>query len=877
MMKESKFVRTKIVVGYVLIALIGLTAMIYVWRQTGALLEPDHSQQELRRRRGLVNQTLYHLYEAETYGQMLVAGYASYENRYKRELRLVRECIDSLRMRADDESQQMRLDTIVRLIAGKEQGIKALDRNLRSAGTATLLSENIQRMIPMLDSLSQPTIEPDTILVRDTVRVAPKKKRNFFRRFGDLFSPPKNDSQVVVKTRVRIDAPPRQMSLGDTIAVVLQDLEQRVTSERLALYDKAWREGLRLQRNNQQINQRIYRLIIDFEEEETAYLWERMQAREQVRRSSLVILGSVAAGSLLVMLLFVGILWRDVNRSNRYKRQLEAANRHNEALLEAREKLMLTITHDIKAPLGSIMGYIDLLTRLDLGKRGALYLDHMKSSADHLLELVTDLLDFYKLDSNKVAVNRIAFSPADLFTAVCTGFEPVAAAKGIELRCTLAAELSGQVAGDPSRVRQIAENLLSNAIKFTDRGFVAFDAWLEEGRLLFRVSDTGRGIGPEERERIFQEFVRLPSAGGVSGVGLGLSIVDRLVKLLGGTIELESEPGAGSRFLVAVPVGEAEDDASEKEAAAGMCPGRVCMEGGRPLRCLLVDDDPLQLEMTAALCRELGIETESCPFPEYAEKLVQESSFDLVFTDIQMPGVDGFEVLRRIRAVRAELPVVAVSARSDDESAYVERGFAAMLRKPFARAELVAVLRRVVPEAGVAPEECLPEEDAVRGFEALTAFARDDAEAAREIIRTFVAERGPCRNLAPGRARRRCGRFACDRSQNGADLHVAGRGGARCGIAPSGAFGRFCGRGFAQRSARCSGKGRRNCPGGKKRVSLRPLIPAGGVFRQEAVRSHHARTGSCRGSDASVPDDAGEGASPKRSVAGSLCGRLRFF
>ena len=708
-MKESKFVRTKIVVGYVLIALIGLTAMIYVWRQTGALLEPDHSQQELRRRRGLVNQTLYHLYEAETYGQMLVAGYASYENRYKRELRLVRECIDSLRMRADDESQQMRLDTIVRLIAGKEQGIKALDRNLRSAGTATLLSENIQRMIPMLDSLSQPTIEPDTILVRDTVRVAPKKKRNFFRRFGDLFSPPKNDSQVVVKTRVRIDAPPRQMSLGDTIAVVLQDLEQRVTSERLALYDKAWREGLRLQRNNQQINQRIYRLIIDFEEEETAYLWERMQAREQVRRSSLVILGSVAAGSLLVMLLFVGILWRDVNRSNRYKRQLEAANRHNEALLEAREKLMLTITHDIKAPLGSIMVYIDLLTRLDLGKRGALYLDHMKSSADHLLELVTDLLDFYKLDSNKVAVNRIAFSPADLFTAVCTGFEPVAAAKGIELRCTLAAELSGQVAGDPSRVRQIAENLLSNAIKFTDRGFVAFDAWLEEGRLLFRVSDTGRGIGPEERERIFQEFVRLPSAGGVSGVGLGLSIVDRLVKLLGGTIELESEPGAGSRFLVAVPVGEAEDDASEKETAAGMCPGRVCMEGGRPLRCLLVDDDPLQLEMTAVLCRELGIETESCPFPEYAEKLVQESAFDLVFTDIQMPGVDGFEVLRRIRAVRAELPVVAV-------------------------------LRRVVPEAGVAPEECLPEEDAVRGFEALTAFARDDAEAAREIIRTFVAE-----------------------------------------------------------------------------------------------------------------------------------------
>ncbi len=352
--------------------------------------------------------------------------------------------------------------------------------------------------------------------------------------------------------------------------------------------------GLRLQRNNQQINQRIYRLIIDFEEEETAYLWERMQAREQVRRSSLVILGSVAAGSLLVMLLFVGILWRDVNRSNRYKRQLEAANRHNEALLEAREKLMLTITHDIKAPLGSIMVYIDLLTRLDLGKRGALYLDHMKSSADHLLELVTDLLDFYKLDSNKVAVNRIAFSTADLFTAVCTGFEPVAAAK--ESNCGVRSPPNFR---DRSRaIPRVCGRSPRTCFPMRSSSPTGGSSRLTPGwkrAAAVPCQRYGSVNRPRGAERIFQEFVRLPSAGGVSGVGLGLSIVDRLVKLLGGTIELESEPGAGSRFLVAVPVGEAEDDASEKETAAGMCPGRVCMEGGRPLRCLLVDDDPCNL------------------------------------------------------------------------------------------------------------------------------------------------------------------------------------------------------------------------------------------------------------------------------------------
>lgn len=736
-MKESKFIRTKIVAGYVLVAVISSLAMIYVWRQTGTLLQPDDSQTELRLRRGVINQTLYHLYEAESYGQMLIAGYTSYEERYKHELKLVRGCIDTLRRQAADKSQRLRLDTILRLIAGKERGIAALDRNLRSSGTAILLSENIQRMIPSLDSLPRQTLRADTVVVRDTLRSLPRK-RNFFRRLGDVFSPPKTDSQMVIATRVRIDTLPPRMSLGDTISLVLRDLEERVTSERLALYDKAWQEGLELQRNNQQVNQRIYRLILDFEEEETTYLWERMQEREELRRGSLVILGSVAGGLLLVTLLFIWMLWRDIGRSNRYKRQLEQANRHNEALLAAREKLMMTITHDIKAPLGSIMGYIDLLSRLDQGKRGVLYLNHMKDSADHLLELVTDLLDFYKLDANKMAVNCVAFSPAELFTSVCAGFEPAANGKGVELRCSLSVELTAQVAGDPSRIRQIAENLLSNAVKFTDRGFIAFDAWIEPGQLLFRVSDTGRGIAPAERERIYQEFVRLPSAGGVSGVGLGLSIVDRLVKLLGGTIELESEPQAGSRFTVAVPVGDA--DAAEETADASLQTVCVSRDAGAPLRCLLVDDDPLQLEITAALCREIGIDTESCPYPEYAEKLVLESDFDLVFTDIQMPDVDGFEVLRRIRAVCATLPVVAVSARSDEQAVYLAQGFATVLRKPFTRTELITLLRELLPGMEPTEADSAPQESLSGGFDALTAFARNDEAAAQEIIRTFVVE-----------------------------------------------------------------------------------------------------------------------------------------
>ncbi len=151
---------------------------------------------------------------------------------------------------------------------------------------------------------------------------------------------------------------------------------------------------------------------------------------------------------------------------------------------------MLTITHDIKAPFGSIMGYIDLLPRLTDEKRQELYLRNMKDSSEHLLALVGNLLDFYRLDVNKVEVSRVAFSPAQLFEKIGAGFAPVAAGKGIALHTQISASAECEVAGDPLRIRQITDNLLSNALKFTDRGSVTIAADLRDGNLVFSVTDS---------------------------------------------------------------------------------------------------------------------------------------------------------------------------------------------------------------------------------------------------------------------------------------------------------------------------------------------------------------------------------------------------
>lgn len=742
-MKESKFVKTKIVAGYLLLIAVCILSVGYVYRVAVRFSAPDRSYALLHTKRSAVNRTLYHLYQAESYGQLMIAGYASYEARYRRELRTVRASIDSLRALTvgGDSLQTMRLDSITRLIADKERRTVSLRRSIRAGATAGLLDKNIRSLIGPREAVVADTIPFRSIVRQDTTAV-PRAKRRFFQRLGDLFSPPEADSSLVISRRETIAPVIPVDAVKDTIVLVLQALQDSVTSNRQGIYDHAWQEGLRLSYSNELVNTKIYRLIMDFEAEDTAYLMQRIERNEAFRRRSSRILGGVAIGAVVLMLLFVGMLWRDINRSNRYRRELERANRDKESLLEAREKLMLAITHDIKAPLGSVMGYIDLLSRLTTGKREGLYLHNMKESSEHLLALVNSLLDFYRLDINKVDVDNVAFCPAQLFETIREGFAAMAQAKGIALVLEAGPGAGDEVMGDPFRIRQVADNLISNALKFTDEGSVTIRADVVEGRLVFSVRDTGRGIGREEKERIFQEFVRLRSAQGVDGFGLGLSIVDRLVKLLGGSISLESRLGEGSKFIVSVPVGRS----SGKKPDGPQQPARTA---ARPdLKVLLIDDDPLQLEMTAGMCRQAGVAAECCQYPEYAAKLVAEGVFDAVFTDIQMPSADGFSVLAAVRGVDSAIPVVAVSARGEmDAGDFSARGFAGCLRKPFTANELVAVLNTVCgADAAVAPVGCgvaaagAEQADGV-DFSALTAYAGDDTAAARGILESF-AEQG---------------------------------------------------------------------------------------------------------------------------------------
>lgn len=223
-MKPSRNVRTKIALGYALIIVVSILSVGYVYRQVERFTEPDDSRVQVQTRRSLVNQTLYHLYQAEGYGQFLIAGYPSYERRYRDELRVVREHLDSLGQwgaGGSDSLQRIRLDSISSLIDVKERSTLGLQRTIRSAGTATLLNKNIRQLLPpdsvRADSAARTVVRQDTVTV-------PRRKRGFFRRLGDVFRPPKEDSSVVISTRVIVDSLPAA-AVSDTIAGVLRNLQ----------------------------------------------------------------------------------------------------------------------------------------------------------------------------------------------------------------------------------------------------------------------------------------------------------------------------------------------------------------------------------------------------------------------------------------------------------------------------------------------------------------------------------------------------------------------------------------------------------------------------------------------------------------------------
>ena len=525
---------------------------------------------------------------------------------------------------AADDQQNLRTDSLLTLLHEKDQNTIQMLRVLSEANDSLLSASEIEEIISEQDSvITQQRVQHRVITKRDSLITTPKKK-GFFKRLAEVFSPSKQDSAVLVNTSLEVatDTILQPTTSKDSLQ---QKIRMATEEKRLQRRKTIRRTSTKYQRMNTQLTARMDSLIKQYEEEMTLRARQDAELQQEVRMRSARIIGGIAVGAVLLSAFFLILIMRDISRSNRYRQQLEVANKRAEDLLIAREKLMLAITHDFKAPLGSIMGYTELLSRLTEDERQRFYLDNMKSSSEHLLKLVSDLLDFHRLDLNKAEVNRVTFNPSQLFDEIYVSFEPLTAAKGLALQCHVVPELNGRYISDPLRLRQIVNNLLSNAVKFTQKGEISLTASYDSSKLTIAIADTGKGMASEDRERIFQEFTRLSGAQGEEGFGLGLSIVKKLVTLLEGTIDVQSTLGKGSSFTVTLPlypVGKsiAESESTESENA-DITEESAVIPPMKVIRVLLIDDDRIQLNLTAAMLKQHGIDAVCC---EQLEQLIEQ-------------------------------------------------------------------------------------------------------------------------------------------------------------------------------------------------------------------------------------------------------------
>ena len=414
---------------------------------------------------------------------------------------------------------------------------------------------------------------------------------------------------------------------------------------------------------------------------------------------------------------------QDVTQKYQTEIDLERAIGEATAANEAKSRFLSIMSHEIRTPMNGVVGGLNLINLDQLGQRDAQMIGLARASANRLRAVVNDILDFTRIEAGKLELEIVTFDPRAFLEEAVDFWRAAAEEKGLKLHAGVATLVAERLVGDAGRLRQVVDNLISNAIKYTDRGEVQVamtgtppdplplpDAAIPEQRLTIRVTDTGRGIAPADRDRVFVDYSQLHSADRltIGGSGLGLAICKRLVTIMGGTIDFDSRPGVGSSFRVELmlPVAEIEP----AEAATRRLPVRTDASIAPGTRVLVAEDNRTNQIVTEHALEALGCAVDVVENGQEAVAALRDETYDVVLMDVSMPVMDGIAATRQIRADGDETPILAFTAHAmiEDRQRFLEAGMTGIVAKPVITDELARAIGDVLAKAGTALPEGEP-------------------------------------------------------------------------------------------------------------------------------------------------------------------------
>lgn len=674
--------------------------------------------------------------------------------------------------------------TISSLLKEEQKNLKQLSDAMAGKPNKNYLHDKVKSLNAGKDSILVHSKAPQTHEAKKTTVEVLKTRKGFFRRLADAFKKEHAETLSVKQdsNRAVIDSVTTPVNVAGNVANILEQIDRKEKVETQDHKQNINREMEELKMVSAKLALRSAKHLSDVHQREKDAMQESISKAMEARKHLLWQMELLAIVAFLAIVVMIWLIWRDAKKERIYQENLEAANEEIQRIMNQRERLLLTITHDIKAPAASISGFIDLMKDYVSNPQGIECLQNIKNSAAHLSHLVASLLDYHQLENGLMKVQPTCFSPAQLVAESVEGMRLRAEEKGlgISFECKMKGMGTSDspmkkefFRADAFRIRQILDNLVSNAIKYTDQGSVTIQAQVSKvmGKpmLTLSVKDTGKGMTSEEKQKVFHAFTRLKSAQGIEGTGLGLSITQELVSLLGGEIILHSTQGKGSTFIVNIPVEPAPKEDTQDKTQTGIgddkaldsnpeekendsASPQVSEEKKKPEfanhKILILDDDKLQLQLLQEMLRRIVGDTWqvfACNHVMDALTTLHNEQPALMLMDIEMPEMNGMDMIAHIN--HTQMTVVAMTAHDTSILEQLQKaGFDDCLFKPFSMEKLSDILGiESQPQLDAQSEtpsqpDLSSQQKSNPQLDSLLAFAGGDEEAAKEILDTVKQE-----------------------------------------------------------------------------------------------------------------------------------------